>query len=360
MSLLVLLLFLSPLITCRQYGVTFGAGEWSNPEFTYSSPEAFLSLQRLRATGATWVRFLMTWFQDGINTTHIYPIDPPSYLATVKDDHLVAITNEAHRLGMQVLFSPILDPNWDIPTNKRSGPGSVWRGIIGQSFNDTQWQQWFDSYKTFVLHYAVLAQQLKVEQFAIASELVVPFERTTQWRDIIKSIRAVYSGPLTVATQPQQTPEFWRDLDIIGIDAYYPLETVSDYPSVAELVKAWQPIIGKLEMYSKTYNKSILFTEVGYCSAYRSQAHPASMELIDPEDCSVWSLCVKLDVQKNLYEALFEALTPYTWWEGVFWWLWRTDLRDGGTSDPGFSPVGKPAEEVMKKWYSGNKTTGNK
>jgi len=245
----------------------------------------------------------------------------------------------------------VLDPNWDITTNKRSGPGYVWRGMIGQSFNETQWMEWFASYKEFILHYAVLAQQLKVDQFAIASELVVPFERTTQWREIIKAIRAVYSGQLTVATQPEQTPEFWTDLDIIGIDAYYPLTTHSDSPTVKELVTAWQPIIAKLDTYYKTYNKSILFTEVGYCSAYRSHAHPASMELIDGEDCSVWSLCIKLEEQKNTYEALFEALTPYTWWEGVFWWLWRTDPTDGGTSDPGFSPVGKPAEEVMRKWY---------
>jgi len=348
------LIIVAVIVEARQYGATFGAGEWSNPQYTYSSAESFRSLQRLRDTGANWVRLLMTWFQDTINTTAIYPINPPSYLATVKDEDLTAVTNEAHRLGMKVFFSPVLDPNWDIPTNIRGGPGSVWRGMIGQYFNNSQWDAWFASYRTFILHYAVLAQKLNVEQFAIAAELLIPFQRTAGWRDIIKDIRSVYTGILTVATTHQQAPEFWSDLDIIGIDAYFPLITVSDYPTVPDLVKAWQPIISKLEMYTKTYNKTILFSEIGYCSAFRSHAHPPSMELIDGEDCSVWSLCVKLEEQKNTYEAVFEALTPYSWWEGVFWWLWRTDTSDGGTCDPGFSPVGKPAEEVMKKWYSMN------
>jgi len=349
----VFLVFVVVITDARQYGATFGAGEWSNPQFTYESPEAVRSLTRLRDTGANWVRLLMTWFQDSVNSTTIYPIKPPSYLATVEDVHLGVITGAAKSLGMKVLFSPVLDPNWDIPTNKRGGPGSVWRGMIGQYFNDSQWTDWFTQYKQFILHYAILAEKLNVEQLAIASELVVPFERTDEWKEIIKSIRGVYSGSLTVATQPEQTPGFWPDLDVIGIDAYYPLITTSDHPTVEDLVKAWQPIIQKLESYVKEYNKSILFTEVGYCSAYRSHAHPASMELIDGEDCSVWSLCTKLDEQKNTYEALFQALTPYTWWEGVFWWLWRTDPTDGGTSDPGFSPVGKPAETIMTKWYKG-------
>jgi len=249
------------------------------------------------------------------------------------------------------MFSPVIDPNWEIRTNNRGGPDNTWRGQIGMYFTEAQWQEWMSSYKVCIYHYASLAQTLGVDLLAIASELMTPFKRTADWRNIIQAIRQIYKGPLTVAGLHDQELEFWGDLDYIGIDAYHPLQTVSDYPNVDALKVAWQPIIELYHSWSQKYNKTVLFTEVGYCSAFRSHIHPWSMELIDADDCSVWYLCVNLKEQANCYQALLESWTALDWWEGVFWWLWRTDPLDGGTSDPGFSPVGKPAEKIITQWY---------
>jgi len=35
----------------------------------------------------------------------------------------------------------------------------------------------------------------------------------------------------------------------------------------------------------------------------------------------------------------------------VYWWLWRTDPSHGGTGDSDFTPHGKPAEAVLRRWY---------
>ena len=51
-------------------------------------------------------------------------------------------------------------------------------------------------------------------------------------------------------------------------------------------------------------------------------------------------------------DAAFAALADETSWiRGMYWWKWPTDLSLGGASDPGFTPNGKPAEEVIRRGY---------
>jgi len=256
--------------TQRLYGVTFGSGEWSNPAFPYNSSGAFTSLDRVKSTGANWVRILVTWFQDSINSTTIYPINTPSPLASQTDEQLMIIITQAHNIGLKVMLSPILDPNWELPWNGRDSqdPNFVWRGMIGQNFNNSQWINWFASYSNYILHMAQIAKNNSVELFCIASELLTAFKQDAQWVTIIQKIKAVYNGNLTVATTTGTSPNWWSELDYIGIDAYYILNTTSTKPNVSELVAAWQPIIAELINYTVTFKKPILFTEVGYTSAY--------------------------------------------------------------------------------------------
>jgi len=258
-------------------------------------------------------------------------------------------------IGLKVMLCPVVDPNWLYPYNQRAGPTSVWRGMIGLQFGAAQWSAWFAAYNKFVVHFAALAESLKVEQFAFGSELVVAFLQESHCRETVSQIRAVFSGSLTIAAATENFTDIsWFDtLDIIGVDGYYILN-VSTPSTVEALVNAWQPIIQVLEGVHKQWNKTIMFTEVGYTSSYQPYLHPWEMVLISFNDCSVWPLCVFLQEQANCYEALFQALYPLEWFGGVHWWLWRTDPLDGGTSDPGFSPVNKPAEAILRQWYTGN------
>jgi len=169
-----------------QKGAVFGAEEWS-PLYNYSTSEAEQQLKRLRATGANWVRILVTWFQNTINDTTIYRIDKPSLLATATDDELEYVIKLAHRMEFKVMLSPIIDPDWTNRSNHRSGPDMTWRGLIGLYFTDAQWKTWFENYNNYVTKYAIMAQRLGVEQFCIGAELNTPFSRPTDMRNTIKS-----------------------------------------------------------------------------------------------------------------------------------------------------------------------------
>jgi len=60
---------------------------------------------------------------------------------------------------------------------------------------------------------------------------------------------------------------------------------------------------------------------------------------------------VDLDVQANFYEAACRAVSGLSWLRGVYWWQWMPDPDDGGPDDTGYSPHGKPAEDVLETWY---------
>ncbi|MFA6610024.1 MAG: hypothetical protein WCT15_04170, partial [Candidatus Omnitrophota bacterium] len=56
----------------------------------------------------------------------------------------------------------------------------------------------------------------------------------------------------------------------------------------------------------------------------------------------------------DCYRAVFELLWDKDWFYGVYWWRWGTDVRFGGAQNRGFSLQNKPAEDVVKKWYTGS------
>ena len=46
-------------------------------------------------------------------------------------------------------------------------------------------------------------------------------------------------------------------------------------------------------------------------------------------------------------------------WAGGYWWIWRSDPTEGGTSDSSFTPRGKPAETVLRRWYGNLTSSGS-
>jgi hypothetical protein len=99
--------------------VVFGSDEWTTAGMSFGTPESIATLTALAETGATHVRLIVTWYQDTVRTTKIYPILPPSALASTPLDGLETMIVTAQGLGLNVTVCPIVDPSWDIPTNGR-------------------------------------------------------------------------------------------------------------------------------------------------------------------------------------------------------------------------------------------------
>ena len=87
------------------------------------------------------------------------------------------------------------------------------------------------------------------------------------WRRLIERVRAVYSGRLTVAANFDNYHEvsFWDDLDLIGINAYFPLRETLETPlSEAALTDAWRGVFADVEAFRREHElkQEVVFTEL--------------------------------------------------------------------------------------------------
>jgi hypothetical protein len=274
-------------------GISFShevGGRWG-----YGSDRGLEQLQRIRDLGANTIALVPYAFTRAPRETYIHTNTDES------DDRVVRTLEAAQQLGLRVTLKPQL---WA-------------RGFTGDiAFDDTaDFERWF-------------------EQGGVSG-------REAAWRGLIADVRRVYSGLLTYAANWDGEFEalpFWDALDTLGLNMYFPLAAANetpqhDSPRVQELVK-------KIGALARRHNKKVLFTEVGYPSTAKAAVEPWT------EDGG--SLSVEL--QSQCYETVFEAFSPQPWFAGLYWWKWPSHGR-GSPHEGNYSPLGKPALDVVERWY---------
>jgi hypothetical protein len=292
---------------------------------TYMTTSSDESLEALAETGVNWVALIVTWYQQTYRDSSIGP-DP---VMTPTDESVVHAVETIHRLGMEVMLKPHVDP-FD----------EHWRGEIEPNDVET----WFGNYRAFIVHYAELAQAHDVEMFCVGTELNSMTERQydAYWVSIIGDVRRVFGGEVTYAANwwPDSA---WRDLgflkelNYLGIDTYFPLTDKSD-PTVPELEQPWQNWVSRMEAWQMITGTRIVLTEIGYRDLKGANMHPWDWQAEGPED---------QQEQADCYEATFRVLWGMPWLQGMFWWAWTPY---NSTAD--YTPWGKLAEEVLRAWYA--------
>ncbi|MGB6268374.1 MAG: glycoside hydrolase TIM-barrel-like domain-containing protein [Olleya sp.] len=226
----------------------------------------------------------------------------------------------------------------------------VWKGEFTgyiEMKSEADWLTLETSYSKFILDFAQVAEESKIEIFCIGTELEkFVAHRPEYWSNLITKIRAIYKGKLTYAAnwnEYDKTP-FWNQLDFIGIDAYFPVSD-SKTPTVDECLKGWEKHKQGIESFSKKYSKSIIFTEFGYRSVDFSGKAPWTVDTIENK--------VNLTAQINTTKALFKTFWSQEWFAGGFIWKWFIDHdKVGGVDNNRFTPQNKPVEKIIKEQYS--------
>lgn len=311
-----------------QKGMTYVAWTGSG----YGNANSVKAMEQMASLGIDWVGLLTTWYQGKYNSTKIYSQMDKS----PSDESLIFAIRKLHELKFKIMLKPHLD--------LLEGEGK-WRGEIGFD-NPADWQAWFDSYTVFILHYADIANKENVELLCIGTELTnAAMTQPEHWRELIKKIREVYKGQLTYAANWDKEFKqiaFWDALDYAGVDPYFLLVT-SAQPKVEELKSAWQDWLKIIEEWQKKINKPVLITEIGYKSLSGANEEPWQHSTAGELD---------LELQVNCYKALLETFWDKPWFYGAYWWYWGVNPRMGGELNRGFTPQNKPAQEVIKEWYS--------
>jgi hypothetical protein len=288
----------------------------------YDGPQIAQSLGEMAEVGATWVQFTPAWGQEARNASAIARTP-----LTVSDDNMERAIALAHNYGLKVFLTPHLY----LPNESRS------------TIRPDDHGDWFASYTAFISHYAAMAQRLGVEQFAVGSELSSISDDRPGWLQVIREVRARYHGTVLYAADPDEAARvpFWDALDLIGIDAYFPLSAVST-TDVSVLQRSWEPIRAELAALSAKYGRKILFSEAGYTSQEGTTTRP-----------NFWMLSTTPNQteQAAAYQSLLETFSDQAWWEGVYWWVWNALPDDGSDQATNYSPRGKAAERVIREWW---------
>jgi hypothetical protein len=274
-------------------------------------------MKALAATGATWIALTPTvYVRDRRDSTVAAAASTPS------DDSVRAAIRAARALGLKVVLKPHVD--------SLQGGARAW-------LEPKDAAAWFTSYRVFVLDYARIAQEEGCSIFVVGTELAVLTapQHWGAWRALISDVRGVYSGPLTYAANwhSAELVGFWRDLDFIGIDAYYP---VVGGKNRTLLKIGWLPIEGALHALSAANGRPIIFTEFGL-----SSQKGANMKPWDFGDFGA----LDLDVQTAYVQTFLNAFAHKSYVAGFLNWAW--DQNPGGTADKSMTLRGKPALDAF-------------
>ena len=225
----------------------------------------------------------------------------------------------------------------------------VWRGeFTGNIKMDSEenWKILEASYRQFILTYAEAAENLNAEILCIGTELEkFVANRPKYWQKLIQEIRKIYNGKLTYAANWNEYKDvtFWKDLDFIGIDAYFPLSTKKS-PTVAEYELGWKVHKAAILKIQKQFNKPVIFTEFGYRSVDFNGKKPWDSKRV--------AGAVNLEAQVRALQAIHNQFWKEEWFAGGFVWKWfHSHDAVGGEKNNRFTPQNKPAEELIKKLY---------
>ena len=166
------------------------------------------TMEEIRALGANWVSihpYARINTDGSLRFERFDPQNPPEYLARP--------IREAHRLGLNICIKPHI-AYWGTPFS--------WRGEITFE-RDEEWQRFWADYSEWIVLLAAASRD--ADGFVVGTELDRTLHFENEWRAVIARVREQTRAPLTYAanwTDYHRVP-FWDALDVIGIQAYFPL-----------------------------------------------------------------------------------------------------------------------------------------
>ncbi|MEO5988795.1 MAG: hypothetical protein ABIU54_03815 [Candidatus Eisenbacteria bacterium] len=294
-------------------------------EHGYLSAECGRELTGLQRMGANWVSITPFGYVPSLNTPEIFPSSSGGP-DEESDEAVAECAARARANGQRVWLKPHL---WT-------------RGWVGDlAFTPQGWEQFFDRYREFILHWALLAEREGMDGLFVGHELVSSTRAHPQkWRALIADVRRVYKGSISYGANwdEVQRIDFWDAVDLVGVSFYFPLaERPTREPAVLRV--GARKALATLKPIAARTGRPVLLAEVGYAPMAAAAVRPWE-EGEGPPD---------LETQRACYAAVIDAMEPEDWIAGAFWWKWFTSSSIGGPADASFTPRGKPAQQVLER-----------
>jgi len=300
------------------HGFTFPSW-WKD---AYDRPGAAKSLENVAATGADAIAVIPVWYMETGESSAIAVNDK-----TASDASVAATIRRAKALGLRVVLKPHV--------NRLDGGATA-------TIRPRDARAWFASYRAFLLHYARLAADERVDLLVVGTELLsMTPARRAEWEELIRATRAAYRGPLTYAANWYDfyLVPFWDALDYVGVDGYFPL-LGGGHPRLLRL--GWRAYKPLLLGVARAHGKPLLFTEVGLASQRGANRKPWAYDDFGPVDARV---------QADYFAAFLDVFGREPAVAGFLQWCWDLDPNAGGPGDKSMTVQGKPALAVLESYF---------
>lgn len=318
-------------------GITIGPIENAyHPGVGYGTEAYGRTLDESKRMGARWVA--ITPF-GRVHDLSGRGVDPTFERPFLENREAVRRAIEmAHQRGLAVMLVPHL---W-----VESGE---WRAEI-QPATDAAWAAWAKSYGSFVREWADVAERTHVDLFSVGVELRswVTTSRAPSFAALIRQLRTIYHGPLTYSANWDDVEHtlILNELDVIGINAFYPLADKDGAP-FDKLLEGGRRVRDRVHALAEAWGKPVLFTEIGYTTrpdpAIRPWEWPDGMKDVHIDE----------QAQADAYRALIAPLLDEPFFMGFFVWRVYADPDDvSQEAGWGFSPRGKLAELVVRDAFA--------
>jgi hypothetical protein len=312
-------------------GVTIGPIESSQqPGRGYGTEYSAALLDELARMGVNWISITPFGRLFALDDTLV----KMDFEAPWQDNRLAVrrMVAQAHARGMRVMVIPHL---WV--------EAGGWRGEI-ELGTPARWAEYHESYRSFVRHWARDAQLAGADAFSVGVECKSWSGRFPEvWRALIADVRAEFGGLLTYSANWDEAVDvlFWDQLDIVGINAFYPLADHSAATTEEYIAGAQRLVPGVAEL-ATTLEMPVLFVEVGYTTRPDAAVEP----WLWPDDMA--EVVVDEREQARALDAILRAFIPEEWFAGFFVWRYYANIDDVSQEAIwGFSPHAKLAESVL-------------
>jgi hypothetical protein len=255
-----------------------------------------------------------------ISASSAYGLESPPSDAVV-----LAALREGKRLGMRVSLNPLLE------IDNPKDIGSRWRGDL--DFTPARLRGFFAHYRDYIRSMAQHVKSADGHRLYIGSELkslVTNRDARPLWSELIRDTRQFLPPRVKLSyasnyDNVRRVP-FWRELDEIGIDAYYRLVAPSEAkgegnPTVDVIRDGWRGPLEEIRKLSRRQEKPVVLSEWGVV--------PFDETTVRPWD---WMPNPRKDAQEqlNAYQATLDAIASEDeWLTGITFWHWAMSGNEG-------------------------------
>lgn len=320
----------------------------------------------MKKMGINWTTLNMNFCQEKYFSRKLF-LD---FEFSSSESEIIEMTKRLHDNGIKVLFKPCLTSLDGAAMGCVGFPGKECLSQI-QGVETDYWKEWFASFTECSKYFSDLASRAGIDSMIIGAEYFGTEGQNKYWENVINEVRNNFAGPITYefthASRNRYDLEWLKKLDFLSYSYYPPAAppnmefldagfnpTAKDTPdySVEDMMNYLESRKKRIKSIIERFdNKPIAFTEYGVRSAHGCVMQPFNF---------LWDTYYDGKQQADFMEASFRTFTEIDGWMGLFWWKWdETQNRPQYAGDPngdrGFTIQGKPAEEVMRRWFAKNK-----